>query len=85
VAVFLLLAGTGSYLFGFSSIASQILWAGVLLLSILIVDRAAFALSVIKKQRDFLSVFLPSVHLLRNLVWSWALLMWMMKGIRRKS
>jgi cellulose synthase/poly-beta-1,6-N-acetylglucosamine synthase-like glycosyltransferase len=79
---FLLLAGTATYFIGLTSL---LLWSGLAVLCILLVDRLTFTLSVLKKQKDLLAAFLPFVHLLRNLVWSWAFLMWTAKQLRNKS
>ena len=76
LAVFLFAAGIGVNSFGLTAVLSPMVLIGSALLIILLADRTAFALSVIKKQRDPLALFLPGVHLLRNLVWGWALLMW---------
>src|SRR3990170_6801644 len=45
-------------------------------LGILLIDRFLFAVGIFIKQRDLSVVFLPFVHLLRNMVWSWAFLKW---------
>lgn len=79
---FLLLAGTVTYFIGLTSL---LLWGGLALLFILLVDRVTFTLSVLKKQKDLLAAFLPFVHLLRNLVWSWAFLIWAARQLRNKS
>ena len=78
---FLLLAGTVTY---FTGLTSLLLWGGLALLCILLADRVAFTLSVLKKQKDLWAAFLPFVHLLRNLVWSWAFLIWAARQLRNK-
>ena len=45
-------------------------------LGIMLIDRFLFAVGIFIKQRDLSVVFLPFVHLLRNMVWSWAFLKW---------
>ena len=45
-------------------------------LGIMLIDRFLFAVGIFIKQRDLSVVFLPFVHLLRNVVWSWAFLKW---------
>jgi cellulose synthase/poly-beta-1,6-N-acetylglucosamine synthase-like glycosyltransferase len=48
----------------------------------LFIDRVAFAAGVFKKQKDPAAILLPFVHLLRNVVWSWAFLVWVLRGKR---
>ena len=45
-------------------------------LGIILIDRFLFAAGIFIKQRDVSVLFLPFVHLLRNMVWSWAFLKW---------
>jgi len=82
LSAFLLLAGTATYFIGFTSL---FLWSGLALLCIILVDRLTFTVSILKKQKDLLAAFLPFVHLLRNIVWSWAFLMWTARKLRNKS
>lgn len=53
-----------------------LLTIGIALLAIILIDRLIFTMSIIKKQNDFFVIILPFVHLLRNIVWCWALLKW---------
>lgn len=56
-----------------------LLLASLGVLSIILIDRIAFAMGIFKKQKDAAALFLPFVHLLRNTVWCWAFLRWGMK------
>ncbi len=48
-------------------------------MAIMLVDRIAFALGIYKKQRDVAASCLPFIHLLRNVVWSFAIVRWSVK------
>ena len=50
--------------------------AALIVLGIILIDRLAFAADVFKKQRDISCFLLPFVHIIRNLVWCWAVLRW---------
>lgn len=45
-------------------------------LAVIITDRTLFAFGVVMKQRDFTVFLMPLVHLLRNLSWTAALIVW---------
>lgn len=49
---------------------------GFLCLGIMLVDRMVFSVSVIRKQKDLSALLLPIAHVLRNIVWGWALIRW---------
>jgi cellulose synthase/poly-beta-1,6-N-acetylglucosamine synthase-like glycosyltransferase len=57
-----------------------ILLASLGIFGAIFIDRVAFAVGVFKKQKDPASLLLPFVHLLRNAVWSWAFLVWVLRG-----
>lgn len=50
--------------------------AGFVCLGIMLADRMVFSASVIRKQKDLSALLLPIVHVLRNIVWGWALIRW---------
>mgnify|MGYP001610701778 FL=1 len=52
------------------------------ILGIMLIDRFLFAVGIFIKQRDFSVLFLPFLHLLRNMVWCWAFLRWGLKWIK---
>jgi len=78
--VFLLLTSGLIALFLAPATGRFILYAALGTLGIILIDRLMFAFGVLKKQRDMTALFLPFVHLLRNIVWCWALLKWMKSG-----
>lgn len=80
--VALLLAGALSNALGYSAAPAS---AGLLLLVLLLIDRFLFTLPIVRKQLDVRALFLPFVHLLRNIVWIWALTVWTLKGARSKT
>ncbi|OGW35300.1 MAG: hypothetical protein A2010_12415 [Nitrospirae bacterium GWD2_57_9] len=85
VAMLLLAAAAFSSLFpGHSTMVIAMLGTALVLLAVLLADRTAFTIPIIRKHKDATAVFLPFVHLLRNAVWTWALLGWLAKksGIR---
>ncbi|HBO84300.1 MAG: hypothetical protein A2073_01530 [Deltaproteobacteria bacterium GWC2_42_11] len=48
-------------------------------LGIILLDRFIFAFSVLEKQKTFIALLLPFIHLLRNTVWCWAFIRWSAK------
>jgi hypothetical protein len=54
----------------------DVLATGGVLFLVAFIDRIFFAASVVRKQRDATAALLPLVHMLRNLVWCWALAEW---------
>ncbi len=81
VALVLLIPGAGLWLASVP-LGKSLMLASLGIGGIILVDRVAFAAGVVRKQRDPAGVFLPPVHLLRNVVWSWAFLAWLLRGGR---
>lgn len=50
--------------------------AAFFVLGIILIDRLAFAAGIFKKQKDPSCFLLPFVHIIRNIVWCWAVLSW---------
>lgn len=67
-----------------SSATAPLLAAGLAGLTCLLFDRLLFALSVVRKQGDPTALLLPAVHLLRNVVWTIALLRWLPENLARR-
>lgn len=82
LAALFITIGAGMKILGYSPVA---LWAGALFLGIIILDRLFFTVGIIKKQKDISALCLPFVHILRNIVWTWAFLRWIAKSLRYKS
>lgn len=57
-----------------------LLLAALGVLGAIFVDRTAFALGVFKKHKDPAAFLMPFVHILRNVVWSWAFLRWVLES-----
>jgi GT2 family glycosyltransferase len=55
---------------------SELLVAGLLCLGLILIDRVLFAWGVLRKQKDPAALLMPLVHLLRNVVWGFALVRW---------
>ena len=45
---------------------------------LILIDRITFAIPIIRKQRDPSVLLLPFVHLLRNIIWTWAAIIWVL-------
>ncbi len=56
--------------------AGPVTGASFIVLGAIVVDRLEFSYRVYKKQKDLSAFALPLVHILRNLVWSFAFLKW---------
>lgn len=76
LTLLLLLFGGGIALAGGPS---AVLWGGCMLLAVMLADRSLYAIAVAKKQKDYTALAMPAVHLLRNLVWVAALIVWTIK------
>ncbi len=63
-------------IYGFNPQGLYLLLVSAVSLGALLLDRTAFAVGVYRKQRDPSVALMPLVHLLRNVVWCWALLRW---------
>ena len=55
---------------------SRYLFLPFVILTLIFIERFTFSIGVFKKQKDVVAFFMPFVHLLRNVVWTWAFLMW---------
>jgi cellulose synthase/poly-beta-1,6-N-acetylglucosamine synthase-like glycosyltransferase len=65
--------------------STGILILGLFLLLILFIDRMVFAIDIFIKQKDSACFIMPIVHLLRNLVWCWALALWIISKFLNKN
>ncbi|MBI5049156.1 MAG: glycosyltransferase [Deltaproteobacteria bacterium] len=64
----------------YAYIGGYFLFGAFGILGLILTDRFVFAVGVFRKQKDPTSLFLPLVHLLRNVVWCWAMLKWSLKS-----
>jgi len=83
LSLMLVLIATGSSALGITSKLPLLL--GLLVLGVLLIDRFVFTLAVLRKQKDLSVALLPLVHLIRNLVWSWALVVWVGRRLKNQS
>jgi len=69
----------------FSVIFKPLLWFGIVLLLVLLGERTWESVSICKKKKDILCLFmLPLGHIIRNIVWCLALVKFVGKETRRK-
>lgn len=71
--------------FSWAGITGAILSAGLLIGLLVMVDRLLFSISVFRKQHDLTAFLIPPVHLIRNIVWCWALANWSLRTQRKKA
>ncbi len=57
----------------------QMLYIPTFLIVLLLIERYQFAFKVFQKQKDIVAFFIPPVHLLRNISWCAAVVMWFLK------
>lgn len=51
---------------------------GASIVGLILIDRIAFAIPIMRKQRDPSALLLPLVHILRNIIWTWAAIAWVL-------
>jgi len=71
--------GVGFELFSLSLVGKYFVFTGFGILGFVLAERFVFALKVFKKKRDPVVFLLPFLHLLRNIVWCWAFLRWIVE------
>ena len=74
--LFFILFVSGFIVSMFYMLGKFFLIASLGIFCIMLIDRIAFCIGIFKKQKDTTVLFLPFVHLLRNMVWCWAFLRW---------
>lgn len=80
----LILIISGAILF-WSGKTAILLYGGVLLGLLVIIDRFLFSIGVFRKQHDPTAFLIPLVHLIRNIVWCWALAAWSLQTRRKRA
>ncbi len=78
------LAGAGILLTAIGSSGWLLFVSAAVVFALLVLDRSAFAIGIMRKQRDPRVLLLPFVHLLRNGVWCLALVRWMVESLWKK-
>lgn len=56
--------------------------ASFVVLCVLLIDRFIFAAGIIRKQRDLSALLLPFIHMVRNAVWCWAAVRWVLARVK---